>query len=132
MSGIRGWTIIYLRGGGGGGLGKYQKKIRAQKKSRKKNIVHNKPIEKELGVIFKIIMPPVGELFDEFSGKMFLGHLKKISCKGMLQKKNSCKQLGDEKFVHRKIPPPQISNGPSLKPCLNFPLKFYMSLPRLR
>ena len=47
--------------------------------------------------------------------KNFLGRLKKISCKG---KKNSCKQFGDEKkFVHRKIaqPPPQISNGPSLR-----------------
>jgi hypothetical protein len=31
--------------------------------------------------------PPVDELFDELSGKNFLGHLKKISCKGMLRKK---------------------------------------------
>jgi hypothetical protein len=43
-----------------GGLGKYQKKIRAQKKSRKKisyttNLLRKK-IEQELGVIFKIIM----------------------------------------------------------------------------
>jgi hypothetical protein len=43
-----------------GGLGKYQKKIRAQKKSRKKiscttNLLQKK-IEQELGVIFKIIM----------------------------------------------------------------------------
>ena len=63
--------------------------------------------------------PPVDELFDGLSGKNFLGNLKKnIVQRNVAEKKNSCKQLGDEKkFVHRKIaqtPPPQISNGPSL------------------
>ena len=39
----KGRTIRYLRGG----LGNNQKKIRAQKQSRNKNIVHNKPVEKK-------------------------------------------------------------------------------------
>jgi hypothetical protein len=55
---FKGRTIRYLRGGGG--LGKYQKKIRAQKKFRKKiscttNLLKKK-IEQELGVIFKIVL----------------------------------------------------------------------------
>ena len=61
--------------------------------------------------------PPVDELFDELSGENFLGYLKKYRAKECCRKKNSCKQLGDEKkFVHRKIAqlPPQISNGRSL------------------
>ena len=49
----------------------------------------------------------------------FLGHLKKISCNGMMQKKYSCKQLGAEKkFVHRKIVQP--------------PLKYLMVRPLLK
>ena len=53
---LKGRTIRYLRGG----LGKYQKKIRAQKKFRKKiscttNLLKKK-IEQELGVIFKIVL----------------------------------------------------------------------------
>jgi hypothetical protein len=42
---------------GGGGWANTKKKF-AHRKNPEKNIVHNKPIEKELGVIFKIIMPP--------------------------------------------------------------------------
>ena len=46
----KGRTIRYLGGGGGGGGGA----------NNRKNIVHNKPIEKkieqELGMIFKIVM----------------------------------------------------------------------------
>ena len=38
--------------------------------------------------------PPVDKLFDELSGKNFLGHLKKISCKGMLQKKKFLQAIG--------------------------------------
>ena len=50
------WTIRYLRGG----LGNNQKKIRAQKQSRKKiscttNLLKKK-IEQGLGVIFKIVV----------------------------------------------------------------------------
>jgi hypothetical protein len=52
-----------------------------------------------------------------FRENFFRSFLKKYRAKERCRKKNSCKQLGDEKkFVHRKIvqPPPQISNGPSL------------------
>ena len=57
---LKGRTIRYLRGGGGGGLGNNQKKIRAQKQSRKKiscttNLLKKK-IEQGLGVIFKIVV----------------------------------------------------------------------------
>ena len=58
----KGRTIRYLRGGGG--VGKHQKKIRAQKKSRKK-----------ISCTTKVI-------------------LKKISCKGMLQKKKFLQAIG--------------------------------------
>ena len=62
--------------------------------------------------------PPVDELFDRLSVKIFLGHLKKnivqrnVAEKKILasnwgMKKNSC----TEKLPN---PPPQISNGPSL------------------
>jgi hypothetical protein len=49
--------------GGGEGGGKYQKKIRAQKKSRKKiscttNLLKKK-IEQDLGMIFKITSPMI-------------------------------------------------------------------------
>jgi hypothetical protein len=68
--------------------------------------------------------PPVEELFDELSAKNFVGHLKKISCKGMLQKKKiSCKQLGDEKkFMHRKIAQPPLKY---LMPKLIYTVTFY-------
>ena len=58
----KGRTIRYLRGGGGGGggVGQKPKKNSRTEKIQKKNIVHNKPIEKKnrarLGVILKIIM----------------------------------------------------------------------------
>jgi hypothetical protein len=82
--------------------------------------VHNKPIEKkieqELGMIFKIVLqlfenikmvfydnrkkiyvsppPPVDEVFDGLSGKFFKVILKKISCKGTLQKKKFLQAIG--------------------------------------
>ena len=89
----KGRTIRYLRGG----LGNNQKKIRAQKQSRKKiscttNLLKKK-IEQGLGVIFKIVVqlfknlkkvfynnkknfmtfppPPVDELIEGLSGKIF-------------------------------------------------------------
>jgi hypothetical protein len=37
--------------------------------------------------IYAFSPPPVDELFDGLSGKNFLGHLKKNTCKGTLQKK---------------------------------------------
>jgi hypothetical protein len=40
----------------------------------------------------KIMLPPPP--VDELSGKNFLGHLKKISCKGMLQKKKFLQAIG--------------------------------------
>jgi hypothetical protein len=44
----------------GGGVGQKPKKNSRKEKIQKKNIVHNKPIEKkieqELGMIFKIVM----------------------------------------------------------------------------
>jgi hypothetical protein len=84
----KGRTIRYLRGGGGG----IPKKIRAQKKSRKKILcttnLLKKKIEQELGVIFKIVMQLSKTKI------MPLGHLKKISCKGMLQKKQFLQAIG--------------------------------------
>ena len=77
-----------FEGGGGGGLGKYKKKIRAQKKSRKKNIVHNKPIEKELWVIFKIIMPPRRRTFRRiFRENVFRSSKKNILQRNVAEKK---------------------------------------------
>jgi hypothetical protein len=80
-------------------------------------------------------------LTEELCGENFLGHLKKnivqrnVAGKKILasnwgMKKNSCKQLGDEKkFVHRKIaqppPPPQISN---VRPLLNIGGGYYILL----
>jgi hypothetical protein len=49
--------------------------------------------------------PPVDELFDGLSGKIFLGHLKKnIVQRNVAEKKIIYKQFGDEK----KFPPSNI------------------------
>ena len=47
LSSFKGRTIRYLRGGGGGGCGQIPKKNSRTEKIQKKNIVHNKPIEKK-------------------------------------------------------------------------------------
>jgi hypothetical protein len=64
----KGRTIRYLRGGGGG-VGQIPKKNSRTEKIQKKNIVHNKPIEKKieqkLGVNFKI------DFSTSFPGKFF-------------------------------------------------------------
>jgi hypothetical protein len=72
-----GRTIRYLRGGGG--LGKYQKKI------QKKNIVYNKPIEKKNRARTR------GDFYRKIiyvSSPPFLGHLKKnIVQRNVVEKK---------------------------------------------
>ena len=117
----KGRTIRYL-GEGGGGASRTEK---IRKNLLKTNLLKKK-IKQELGVILKIIMQlfemiKIGVLRQSktnyapppppsanFSGKFFRSP-KKISCKGMLQKKNSRKQLGDKKnSCTEKLPNPPL------------------------
>jgi hypothetical protein len=63
--------------------------------------------------------PPVDELFDGLSGKIFLGHFKKnIVQRNVAEKKILASNWGIKKIRAQKncpTPPPQISNGPSLR-----------------
>ena len=73
--------------------------------------------------------PPSTNFSRDFPEKFFRSFKKNIVQRNVAEK-NSCKQFGDEKkFVHRKIaqPPPQISNGPSLRRvCFNLLIVFYI------